>query len=46
MDHVIQSCDFMNKVLIYSAGDWHMAYILIYGPEQVEIMSEEEPMSS
>ena len=28
-------------------GDWHMAYILIYGPELVEIMNEEEqPMSS
>lgn len=40
MGHVIQSCDHST------AGDWHMAYILIYGPEQVEVMSEEEPMSS
>lgn len=38
------SCDQSHD--LFSAGDWHMAYILIYGPEQVEIMEHEEPMST
>ena len=43
---VVRSHDLSCDPLLLPTGDWHMAYILIYGPERLEVMNEEEPVSS
>jgi len=30
---------------VYCTGDWHVAYILLYGPTRLEIVEEEEENS-
>ncbi|XP_065890713.1 ubiquitin carboxyl-terminal hydrolase 14-like [Dysidea avara] len=45
-DDVVSSVPPEEVLKLSGGGDWHMAYILIYGPERLEVMNEEEPVSS